>query len=1323
MSEFPTLSRTAIEAYDQLSLPVWMFSTETLRILSANTAAHDWVGYDAQTLQEMTIADLRPEADRARIVDQVRRFDGAKADAGTWTIISRSSEHRTASFTWSKVTFEGAEAIVASIRDITQIAQVEALADGLSQENEKLRRRASLSAAHLSSLFDGLPGKMLVLTPGEYRIVAVTDEYAQAVMVDRDALLDKRLFDQFPDDPAEPLADGAGNLHASLERVEALRVTDVMNMQRYPVRQLDGTFQERYWLSRNKPILDADGNLIYIIHRVEDVTKVLVGQGLAAEDVSGAAAAQSLQLAEARTALFALQERETRLKTAEMLLDLGAWEYEFERSALSWSDRVFDIYGFPRDRGAPDFDGYVGLIHPDDREDMVATYTRFFETGAPEIEFQHRIIQTDGTISHIRGVGARHQVDGREIVIGFVQDITAIKLNEEELLRQVRRRRLAGRLARLGSWSVDLRAKHVMWCEETAGIHDEPEGFSPTLDQAIAYYIPEHRERIRAKFEACANEGHPFDETLQIKTAKGRRVWVRALAEPILDESGEIVTVEGAFQDLTDLIVIRDEAAELSARLRGTLEGMNDAFFLLDDDWQFAFINSTAESLLQRTREDLLGKSVWQEFPDAVGSTFQINYERAVAEGCAVRFQEYYPPLETWFEVSADPTPAGLAVYFRDVTRQRTQNAQLRLLETAVSRQNDILLITEAEPIEGPNGPKIVYVNDAFERRTGFSREEVIGQTPRILQGPKTQQAELDRIRRALEKWQPVRSELINYTKSGEEFWLELDIMPLADETGWFTHWIAVERDITARKQADLVLQANEERFRLVTKAAGSAIWDWDVTTGGQWWSEGLRDIFGHEADPSGTVPTIWRIHVHPDDVGQIDEAFERLVSGQENILREQYRFRRADGSWASVEDNAFALHDDTGKVRRVLGSMTDISEQRLLEERLRQAQKMETVGQLTGGVAHDFNNLLTIILGNAEILEEKLSKLPHLQKLARMSLDAADRGAELTNRLLAFSRKQTLEPKVLDVAQLVQGMDGLLRRTLPANIDIEIVRAGGLWNIEADSAQLESTLLNLAVNARDAMPEGGNMTIEVANAMLDDDYIAVAGEPDIRAGQYVVIVVTDTGHGIAPDMMSRVFEPFFTTKEVGKGSGLGLSMVFGFVKQSGGHIRVYSELNEGTSIKMYFPRSRAKQDHIVTDHAGRKIAGGTETILVVEDDDAVREYATAQLQGLGYQVLQASTGAEAMEVLNRTSEIDLLFTDVVMPGGIGGRDLAELALKVRPSLKILFTSGYTENSIVHDGRLDPGVKLLSKPYRRQQLATKIREVLVDVEPIRSGSS
>ncbi|SUZ32889.1 Sensor kinase CckA [Roseibaca ekhonensis] len=1310
MTTFPDLPITALEAYDHLSLPVWVFSSGSLRILACNHAARDWIGYDAQALKTMTIADLRPEADRARIVEQVRQFDGTKADAGTWTIVSKSGTLHTAAFTWSKVIFQGEEAVVASIRDVTQFVHAEALADTLSRENETLRHQVGLSAAHLSNLFDGLPGKMLVLTPGDYRIVAVTDEYAQSVMMDREALLGAHLFTLFPDNPAEGQDDSAGQLRASLQRSESLRVTDVMNLQRYPVRQPDGTWQDRFWLPRNKPVLDADDHVIYIIHGVEDVTEVLAETLPETADPVAGTSFDQRQLAEARTALFALRDREARLKTAETLLNLGAWECDFERGLLTWSDRVFEIYGVPKDQSVPDFEGYVALVHPDDRDQTVANYSDFFDSGAPEIEFQHRIIRADGTVSHVRGVGARHRVDGREIGIGFVQDISDLKVTQEELMRQERQRNLAGRLARLGSWRVDLKNPHVTWCGETAAIHGEPAGFSPTLEMGIEYYIPEHRDRIRAQFAACSTEGRTFDDTLMIETAQGRHAWVRALGEPVRDAHGEIVAVEGAFQDITDLVATKDEASLLSARLRNTLEGMSDAFFLLDDDWRFAFVNSKAETLMQRTRDDLLGEPIWQEFPEAVGSAFEENYTRAVDQGCVIRFQEYFAPLDTWFEVCADPTTAGLAVYFRDITQERARDTQLLFLEKAISRLNDILLITTAEPIDSPEGPAIVYVNDAFERSTGYSRDEVIGQTPRLLQGPKTDPAELARIRQALENWQPVRSELVNYTKSGEEFWLELDIMPLADKSGWFTHWIAVQRDITERKRSDLLLKASEERFRVVAKATGSVIGDWDLTTDTQWWSDGLAEILGFEPDESGSIHAFWREHVHRDDLEHYDTAWRRLLSGEISELRERYRVQKPCGTWVLVEDRAFATQDERGKATRVLGSVTDVSERAKLEDRLRQAEKMQSVGQLAGGVAHDFNNLLTIILGNAEILEEELNAHPQLQRLATLSLNAAERGAELTNRLLAFSRKQPLEPKVLDIAQLVQGMDGLLRRTLPETIDIEIAHADGLWEIEADAGQLESAILNLAVNARDAMPDGGYLTIEIENATLDDDY--VSAEPGVSAGQYVVIIVTDTGHGIPKEYLDRVFEPFFTTKQVGKGTGLGLSMVFGFVKQSGGHLRIYSEPGEGSSIKMYFPRTRGERENVVDDAPATLIQRGQETILVVEDDASLRKNVVGQLRFLGYEVIAASDGDEALNILNRSPDIDLLFTDVVMPGKMGGRQIADAAQKLLPSIKVLFTSGYTENSIVHDGRLETGVKLLSKPYRRERLAAKIREVL-----------
>ena len=418
---------------------------------------------------------------------------------------------------------------------------------------------------------------------------------------------------------------------------------------------------------------------------------------------------------------------------------------------------------------------------------------------------------------------------------------------------------------------------------------------------------------------------------------------------------------------------------------------------------------------------------------------------------------------------------------------------------------------------------------------------------------------------------------------------------------------------------------------------------------------------------------------------------------------------RRRDGTLMPAECGWTLVTDDAGQPQAVLAINTDITDRVALEDQLRQSQRLESIGKLTGGVAHDFNNLLTVILGNAELM---LDQLPdgRMQKLASMTRTAAQRGAELTHRLLAFARRQALEPRVVDVNQLILGMEDLLRRTLLENIAIEVIPADELWAALVDPAQLESVLLNLAINAKDAMDGGGRLTIETGNVHLDEDY--ASSNTDVAAGNYVLVAVSDTGHGIAPDIMEHVFDPFFTTKEKGKGTGLGLSMAYGFAKQSGGHIKLYSEPDQGTTVKLYLPRASSMAETAEPEAVADSRPGGHEKVLIVEDDDLVREHARNQLVEFGYDVLTASDGKQALEVIRQEPDIDLLFTDVIMSGGMNGRDLAEMAKRLRPRLRILYTSGYTENAIIHHGRLDPGVHLLQKPYRSVDLAKKLRVVL-----------
>ncbi len=392
--------------------------------------------------------------------------------------------------------------------------------------------------------------------------------------------------------------------------------------------------------------------------------------------------------------------------------------------------------------------------------------------------------------------------------------------------------------------------------------------------------------------------------------------------------------------------------------------------------------------------------------------------------------------------------------------------------------------------------------------------------------------------------------------------------------------------------------------------------------------------------------------------------------------------------------------------------TVSDMTKRMQAEAVLREAQKMQAIGQLTGGIAHDFNNLLTVILGNLETVQRKVPDDHVLQARIGRAVWAAQRGASLTAQLLAFARRQPLAPTPIDLSRSVPELVPLLARTLGERVEVRFVGSAGLWPAMADAAQLENALLNLALNARDAMPDGGRLTLELANKVLDPAYARAHAE--VTAGDYVMLAVSDTGHGMTPEVAARVFEPFFTTKPDGQGTGLGLAMVFGFIKQSRGHVKIYSEPDQGTSVKLYLPRAiGAVVVAPIRSSAPVELARGEATLLVVEDEPAVREITVAILRDYGYQVFEAADGQEAMALFEaHASEIDMLLSDVVLPGKLRGREIAERITALRPEVKILFMSGYTENSIVHHGRLDDGVQLISKPFQREQLAAKVAELL-----------
>lgn len=562
-----------------------------------------------------------------------------------------------------------------------------------------------------------------------------------------------------------------------------------------------------------------------------------------------------------------------------------------------------------------------------------------------------------------------------------------------------------------------------------------------------------------------------------------------------------------------------------------------------------------------------------------------------------------------------------------------------------------------------------------------------------------------DAIRGAMEQADSFDLELQLKTQTGKSLWVRTLGKPHV-KNGKTVRISGTMQDISDRRRTEIALRDTKEFYELILDSVPMRIGYLHADGRLAYVNNRYEAWFGAPRDKlNGST---LRELVGEKDYEDIKPRIRQVLKG-EPVAFEASTVRDEHTHQLQVE---YLPH--LSRSKEVLGFFSvvqDVTKRKGLEAQLLQAQKMEAVGQLTGGIAHDFNNLLSVILGNLQLLERPLTNEPRLHKKIKTATRAAIRGADLTRRLLSFSRRQLLEPKILDLNTLVSSLDDLLGRTLGEGIDIEMVFEEDLWACTVDRGQMENALLNLAINARDAMPGGGALTIETRNVELDEAY--QSKHSDVVPGHYVMVAVSDTGCGMSEEVRRQVFEPFFTTKGVGRGSGLGLSMVYGFVEQSGGHAVVYSEEGDGTSLKLYFPRTRTGalekiEETIVTMFA----PGGDETILVVEDEEDVRATVVALLMEFGYRTLEAENGPKALDVLNAHDDIDLLFTDIMMPGGMRGPVLAHQAREIRPELKVLFTSGYAESAILHRGVLVSESEFIGKPYRKEELAVKLRTIL-----------
>lgn len=750
-----------------------------------------------------------------------------------------------------------------------------------------------------------------------------------------------------------------------------------------------------------------------------------------------------------------------------------------------------------------------------------------------------------------------------------------------------------------------------------------------------------------------------------------------------------------------EAFIAERERAETLLGASQILESISDCFLSVDRTLRLSFANGAARAELGLPAAADGGgehRPLGELAPHLFTGRIAEALDRALKSTDTSHFEAESAGGERSYEFRCFPRPDGLSVYFRNITEAVAVRSELRRSEALLRIASEMARIGgwQADLRSG-----LVFLSEevlAVFRRPGgrrvFSTEESLD-----MYLPESRGRIRQLLARCTRTGRSFDEEAQVHDGVGGSLWVRVMGKAVRDPDGRLIGIEGAVQDITARKRAESRLQ---EQANLLDKAQDAiVVLNLDRTV--RFWNRSAERLYGWSSDEAvGAGFDMLLRH----DAELFGNALERLQTRGEwsGELAEQ----RKDGTRVTTEAHWTLVRDDAGRPESILAIQTDITERLAMERQLRQSQRLQAVGQLTGGVAHDFNNLLTVILGNSDLLVDGLQDRPRLRHLATMVHAASEKATALTQRLLAFARQQALEPRPTDLAALVDGMRGLLDRTLGEDVDIRLALEGESCVALIDPDQLEAALLNLAINARDAMPGGGCLTIELANVVLDQAY--ADWNEEVTPGAYVMVAVSDNGTGMTPDVAAQAFEPFFTTKDVGKGSGLGLSMVFGFVKQSQGHVQVYSEPGQGTTVRLYLPRALSAAEASPQIPSGG-LVGGNERVLLVEDDDMVRRHVTGQLQTLGYSVVGAAAGPEALALLDRGEQVDLLFTDLVMPGGMNGRELAEAVASRQPGMPVLFTTGYAEHAILNQGQLTVGVSLLNKPYRLQDLALRLRQV------------
>jgi two-component system cell cycle sensor histidine kinase/response regulator CckA len=825
-----------------------------------------------------------------------------------------------------------------------------------------------------------------------------------------------------------------------------------------------------------------------------------------------------------------------------------------------------------------------------------------------------------------------------------------------------------------------------------------------------AFNHPHELDQVRARWTHAVERGEQFEMELRYRRRDGEYRWMLARVAPLRSPSGQIEGWVGTSVDIHDLKRAQEELRRQEQELSDFVENAAVPIHWVGPDGTILRANQAELELLGYRREEYVGRKI-TEFHEE-----QPVIQDLLRRVTAGEVLHDYPARLRSKDGTVKHVLIDSSVYFqdgefvhtrcftRDVTAQRAADQATQRLAAIVASSADAIV---GKTLDGT----VTSWNAAAERIFGYSQREMIGASIFRLIPEELHESErqlLEQIRRG--EWVQF-SEAERIRKDGRRIFIALSVSPIRNELGQVIGASSIKRDVTERREAQQALAQSQERLQLALRAARMGTWHWDLGTGLLTWDEGVYQLYGLDAQQPVTRHEQFLERVHPDEQFRVRDAFQRALT-ETGMVDCEFRIVRPNGKVRWLADQGRLVRNPDGTPSYMTGVCLDVTDRKSVEERLRQAQRMDSVGQLAGGIAHEANNMMSVVLGCADYVLQR-SDLP---EPVRQDVDqiwrAAKRTAGITQQLLAFSRRQMLQPQVLDLNTTVRDLEPILARALGESRVVRMHLSPTLGHIRADPGQLEQVLVNLTLNARDAMGEGGRLTIETMNVVLDETYAGSKPVMTLEPGEYAALVVTDTGHGMDGPTLARIFEPFFTTKPVGQGTGLGLSTVYGIVKQSGGFIWAYSEPGLGTTFKLYFPLVPTIDGAATTTQPPAPLGRPDELVLVAEDEPMVRGIIARTLRECGYPVVEAGNGKEALKLLEiETRPVRLVIADVVMPD-MGGREMASHIAQRWPQVPVLFTSGYTGMDVVRRGLLEEGREFLQKPLVPETLARKVREMM-----------